>query len=826
MTISSSTRKAGPFTGNGVTTAFPFTFKVFSTADVLVVQAFTSTGAESVQTLTTNYTVALNADQNVSPGGTVTMLVAPPTGYTLTLTSQVDNLQAVDVTNGGGFYPKVLNNAFDKATIQIQQLAEKISRALKLPVSSTASADLPPPVGGSAIGWDATGTYLVNLVLSTGTTLVNLAASAGSALIGWIQAGTGTVARNVQDKLRERVSVADFGILPDGVTNWEGTNPNGQWGAMLTAALTKIVVWPPGYYATGINLDSTYSGVHFHFEEGAIIGGVFHMISDSSPTTAALSSISRTSNVVSVATVTPHGYSTGQRCRIYNVYLSGAGTTDFNSDDVTITVTGASTFTYAQTGNNESGVVTNGAGVSQRPIKNVVVTGRLTTTDRLGSINAKDCYIERAWVKSDTTQHSAYPGTTCRGAHFYVGTENLHIGELIIDDASGSNTDAALAIDGNAWNPKNITIDTCWIKDSDYHGAYITGGGHRFGLLRIDGFARGVYTGTLQDSDGATQSQKVKGLWTNRVWDMEIAELRTSQNPSGSRGYEQNQVVFDETGSAYFGTPYHGIRIGTWYANNVRRAGVSFGDLTDSVRCNVTVGLMEVHLDAAGLTAGEYAVRTAGASGISRISIDTLRLVNLGTNLGLYTEYTSDVSIRRFELLNHGGKALHARGRVNIVDLHGIWSGGSSTDPVVYFANPAVAGSRIDHLHLESAGTITTRVLQADSGCGGWDIGKITTTGYRHGSGTIFLDSIIGWGIHTFRMVGPDSTGIGIRFNGSSTDGYMGPGRIEGFSTGFDRNAATLTRLTAVGLNGNGNTTPTNIPAGQVQMVGCNGVTL
>ena len=75
-------------------------------------------------------------------------------------------------------------------------------------------------------------------------------------------------------------------------------------------------------------------------------------------------------------------------------------------------------------------------------------------------------------------------------------------------------------------------------------------------------------------------------------------------------------------------------------------------------------------------------------------------------------------------------------------------------------------------------------------------------------------------------MIGPDSTGIAIRFNGSSTDGFMGPGRVEGFDTGIDRNGATLTRLTAVGLNMNGNTTPTNVPAGQIQMVGCNGVTL
>lgn len=136
MTISSSNRKAGPFSGNGVTVAFPFTFKVFTAVDVLVVKALTSTGVETVQTLTTDYTVRLNADQNATPGGTITMLVAPPTGTTLVATSQVANLQSMDLTNAGGFYPKVLNDALDRATIQMQQVQEQVDRAIKLPITN------------------------------------------------------------------------------------------------------------------------------------------------------------------------------------------------------------------------------------------------------------------------------------------------------------------------------------------------------------------------------------------------------------------------------------------------------------------------------------------------------------------------------------------------------------------------------------------------------------------------------------------------------------------------------------------------------------------
>lgn len=47
----------------------------------------------------------------------------------------------------------------------------------------------------------------------------SLAASSGSSLVGFIQSGTGAVATTVQTKLRESVSVLDFGADPTGATN-------------------------------------------------------------------------------------------------------------------------------------------------------------------------------------------------------------------------------------------------------------------------------------------------------------------------------------------------------------------------------------------------------------------------------------------------------------------------------------------------------------------------------------------------------------------------------------------------------------------------------
>ena len=55
--------------------------------------------------------------------------------------------------------------------------------------------------------------------IASNTTLATLAASGGSALVGYLPSGTGAVATTVQTKLRESVSVKDFGAVGDGVTD-------------------------------------------------------------------------------------------------------------------------------------------------------------------------------------------------------------------------------------------------------------------------------------------------------------------------------------------------------------------------------------------------------------------------------------------------------------------------------------------------------------------------------------------------------------------------------------------------------------------------------
>ena len=76
------------------------------------------------------------------------------------------------------------------------------------------------------------------------TFLAQMASSIGSSLIGFIQAGTGAVLRTVQSKLRDTVSVLDFGADATGATD--------STAAMQAAHNTgKVIYYPAGIYSFG-----------------------------------------------------------------------------------------------------------------------------------------------------------------------------------------------------------------------------------------------------------------------------------------------------------------------------------------------------------------------------------------------------------------------------------------------------------------------------------------------------------------------------------------------------------------------------------------------
>lgn len=256
MTVSSTTRRAGPFHGNDTATEFPFTFKLFATSDLQLTHV-DADGEETVLVLDSHYSIELNADQDNDPGGVVTYpLSGDPlaTGESLVGIGSLVTQQQTDLTNLGRFLPQTIENALDYLAILIQQLEERLGRAIVVsPSSAEDLADLPAAdLAGKFITFDADG----NPILTSGTgndaaLRADLAvASTGASLVGFLQAGAGAVNRTARAKMRETVSVTDFGAVGDGVTD--------DTSAIQAALDTDpgALFFPPGtYIVTSLSID-------------------------------------------------------------------------------------------------------------------------------------------------------------------------------------------------------------------------------------------------------------------------------------------------------------------------------------------------------------------------------------------------------------------------------------------------------------------------------------------------------------------------------------------------------------------------------------------
>jgi len=240
MPISSTTRKAGPFVGNDVLTTFAFTFKAFCSADLYVVKLVVSTGVETVLTLTTDYTVDLNADQNTSPGGTITLTAPLPTGSTLVITTSLGNLQPTDLTNQGGFYPSVITDALDRAVILVQQLQEGSDRSIKYPISDdSVGVTLPAAAqrAGVTLAFDDDGAPIagpsvadvgtvfgnianINTVAGISADVTSVAANAANiSTVAGISANVNTAAANIADINTVAADTTNIDTVAAGIAN-------------------------------------------------------------------------------------------------------------------------------------------------------------------------------------------------------------------------------------------------------------------------------------------------------------------------------------------------------------------------------------------------------------------------------------------------------------------------------------------------------------------------------------------------------------------------------------------------------------------------------
>ena len=134
MTISTTTIK-NSYSGDGSTTAFTYTFKITDQDDIDVIIR-SSTGTETVKTITTHYTVSGVGNAG---GGSVTFTSGniPASGETVLLRRDTPQTQGMDLIENDPLPANTLETAHDKVMSVAQEVQEEVDRSIKLSRTNT-----------------------------------------------------------------------------------------------------------------------------------------------------------------------------------------------------------------------------------------------------------------------------------------------------------------------------------------------------------------------------------------------------------------------------------------------------------------------------------------------------------------------------------------------------------------------------------------------------------------------------------------------------------------------------------------------------------------
>jgi len=140
---------------------YSFTFEILAATDIAVYRD------DTLLTLTTNYTVTINANGT----GSITLTAAPTGATQIAIVGNRTISRTTDFVTGGDFFANTLNDELDQQTIFAQQNAEGLQRALQAPQTDPTSINMTLPRAADrankALGFDANGNPIIADTLGT-----------------------------------------------------------------------------------------------------------------------------------------------------------------------------------------------------------------------------------------------------------------------------------------------------------------------------------------------------------------------------------------------------------------------------------------------------------------------------------------------------------------------------------------------------------------------------------------------------------------------------------------------------------------------------------
>lgn len=185
MTISSEVMKTR-FAGDGSTKTFSVSWKVQSADGIGIYLINTSTSPPTFAEVTSNFSVSPTDGSYPSVGATITYPVtgsAISTDYDLLIGRKTPLVQVVTFRFGGTYNPTYMEKVLDAIVMEIQQVNELASRALRVPVATdtdTISPLLPYPAADEMLAWNSTGTALTTVNMQEKVDAASASASAAA----------------------------------------------------------------------------------------------------------------------------------------------------------------------------------------------------------------------------------------------------------------------------------------------------------------------------------------------------------------------------------------------------------------------------------------------------------------------------------------------------------------------------------------------------------------------------------------------------------------------------------------------------------------------
>lgn len=262
---------------------------------------------------------------------------------------------------------------------------------------------------------------------------------AGMTTIGFTQAGTGAVLRTAQAKMRDVVSVKDFGATGDGVTD----DAAAIQAAVNAATANQTIYFPPGTYAVGA------SGIAVTNKTGVTLLGDGAII--------LITAISTLTTNLGVATIRLSGCT---RSGVRGLEINGNGIASsaigFNACTECF-VDGATVYASGVNGQ----ITSSNGGLRNEFTDNLVYSGNLPASRGLwlGNLNASDMETD-IFVSGNTVRNNPASGI--------VVSSN---GGRVIGNHARTNEGSGIVLPGaNGFAAKNLTVSNNYCIDNLFVG--------------------------------------------------------------------------------------------------------------------------------------------------------------------------------------------------------------------------------------------------------------------------------------------------------------------------------------------------------------------